>query len=71
MQRFLNKHCFAYDFNQKSFISIPGACSEYLKNSNGETEEPRVLGLVMVPGRHIVSIKLDDTTPPMKLYYDE
>ncbi|KAG8237775.1 hypothetical protein J437_LFUL017091 [Ladona fulva] len=23
-------------------------------------EEPRVLGLVMVPGRHIVSIHLDD-----------
>ncbi|XP_041981530.1 N-alpha-acetyltransferase 38, NatC auxiliary subunit [Aricia agestis] len=40
---------------------ILGACSEYLKNSDGETEEPRVLGLVMVPGRHIVSIQLDDT----------
>ncbi|KAJ0171007.1 hypothetical protein K1T71_013206 [Dendrolimus kikuchii] len=37
----------------------------------GETEEPRVLGLVMVPGRHIVSIQIDDTTPPQKYYYEE
>jgi hypothetical protein len=29
---------------------------------NGVIEEPRVLGLVMVPGRHIVSIHLDDIT---------
>ncbi|CAG9100667.1 hypothetical protein JYU34_013578 [Plutella xylostella] len=50
---------------------ILGACSEYLKNSDGETEEPRVLGLVMVPGRHIVSIQIDDTTPPQKYFYDE
>lgn len=50
---------------------ILGACSEYLKNAEGETEEPRVLGLVMVPGRHIVSIKIDDTTPPQKYYYEE
>ncbi|CAH2242670.1 jg8488 [Pararge aegeria aegeria] len=46
---------------------ILGACSEYLKSNDGETEEPRVLGLVMVPGRHIVSIQLDDTTPPPKI----
>ncbi|XP_047998026.1 N-alpha-acetyltransferase 38, NatC auxiliary subunit [Leguminivora glycinivorella] len=39
---------------------ILGACSEYLKGNDGETEEPRVLGLVMVPGRHIVSIQIDD-----------
>ncbi|XP_068628708.1 N-alpha-acetyltransferase 38, NatC auxiliary subunit [Battus philenor] len=53
---------------------ILGNCSEYLKNSDGETEEPRVLGLVMVPGRHIVSIKIDetmDTSPPQKYYYEE
>lgn len=43
-------------------FQIPGACSEYLKSSDGETEEPRVLGLVMVPGRHIVSIQIDDMT---------
>jgi hypothetical protein len=29
---------------------------------NGTIEEPRVLGLVMVPGRHIVSIHFDDIT---------
>ncbi|CAH0399987.1 unnamed protein product [Chilo suppressalis] len=50
---------------------ILGACSEYLKSSEGVAEEPRVLGLVMVPGRHIVSIQIDDTTPPQKYYYDE
>ncbi|KAJ8720225.1 hypothetical protein PYW07_012268 [Mythimna separata] len=50
---------------------ILGACSEYLKGCDGETEEPRVLGLVMVPGRHIVSIQLDDTTPPQMYCYDE
>ncbi|XP_028038368.1 N-alpha-acetyltransferase 38, NatC auxiliary subunit [Bombyx mandarina] len=50
---------------------ILGACSEYLKNNEGETEEPRVLGLVMVPGRHIVSIQIDDTTPSQTYYYDE
>jgi small nuclear ribonucleoprotein (snRNP)-like protein len=42
---------------------ILGSCSEYLKpEDNGVIEEPRVLGLVMVPGRHIVSIHLDDNT---------
>ncbi|XP_072948709.1 N-alpha-acetyltransferase 38-B, NatC auxiliary subunit [Epargyreus clarus] len=50
---------------------ILGACSEYLKNTDGEMEEPRVLGLVMVPGRHIVSIQIDDTSSPPKYYYDE
>lgn len=52
---------------------ILGACSEYLKSNDGETEEPRVLGLVMVPGRHIVSIKIDDTmdTSGQKYYYEE
>ncbi|PSN37456.1 N-alpha-acetyltransferase 38-B [Blattella germanica] len=40
---------------------ILGSCGEYLKpEDNGTIEEPRVLGLVMVPGRHIVSIHLDD-----------
>lgn len=50
---------------------ILGACSEYLKGSEMESEEPRVLGLVMVPGRHIVSIQIDDTTPTQKYYYEE
>ncbi|KAJ9597671.1 hypothetical protein L9F63_011473 [Diploptera punctata] len=41
---------------------ILGSCGEYLKPEDvGVMEEPRILGLVMVPGRHIVSIHLDDT----------
>ena len=37
------------------------SCSEYLKpERNGVIEEPHVLGLVMVPGRYIVSTHLDD-----------
>lgn len=39
---------------------ILGSCSEYLSaeeiTPNGE---PRILGLVMIPGKHIVSIYLD------------
>lgn len=50
---------------------VLGSCSEYLKNAEGETEEPRVLGLVMVPGRHIVSIQIDDTSPLQMCYYEE
>lgn len=38
---------------------ILGSCSEYLKEEDCLTEEPRILGLVMVPGRHIVSIHRD------------
>ena len=36
---------------------ILGSCLEYLKFEEcGEKEEPRSLGLAMVPGHHIVSI---------------
>lgn len=35
---------------------ILGSCTEFLST---EHTEARVLGLVMVPGRHIVSIHLD------------
>lgn len=39
---------------------ILGSCSEYLKEEDiTAEEEPRILGLVMVPGRHIVSIHRD------------
>lgn len=42
---------------------ILGSCSEYLKPEDTvNMDEPRVLGLVMVPGRHIISICLDDVT---------
>uniref|UniRef100_A0A0A9Y3E5 LSM domain-containing protein 1-A n=1 Tax=Lygus hesperus TaxID=30085 RepID=A0A0A9Y3E5_LYGHE len=41
---------------------ILGSCTEYLNPQVcGFSDEPRVLGLVMVPGRHIVSIHLDNT----------
>ncbi|GBN79865.1 N-alpha-acetyltransferase 38, NatC auxiliary subunit [Araneus ventricosus] len=39
---------------------ILGSCAEYLQNESEESmEEPRVLGLAMVPGHHIVSIEVD------------
>lgn len=42
---------------------ILGSCSEYLPENDvtpGKThEEPRMLGLVMVPGKHIVSVAVD------------
>lgn len=46
---------------------ILGSCSEYLSE---EHTEARALGLVMVPGRHIVSIHLDawfDEEPPVRI----
>ncbi|CAG2121864.1 unnamed protein product, partial [Medioppia subpectinata] len=43
---------------------ILGSCLEYLKpNDDGSTEEPRVLGLAMIPGQHIVSIHVDKPHP--------
>lgn len=37
---------------------ILGSCQEFVGSSE-EKEEPRILGLAMVPGKHIVSIKID------------
>ncbi|XP_051164822.1 N-alpha-acetyltransferase 38, NatC auxiliary subunit [Leptopilina boulardi] len=37
---------------------ILGSCTEYLSEEHKMTEA-RTLGLVMVPGRHIVTIQLD------------
>lgn len=39
---------------------ILGTCAEYLSEDN--SGEPRMLGLAMVPGRHIVSIHIDEIT---------
>lgn len=45
---------------------ILGSCSEYLPDEPTNSaeccasEEPRMLGLVMVPGRHIISIHIDN-----------
>nr|CAH7754125.1 unnamed protein product [Callosobruchus chinensis] len=41
---------------------ILGSCSEYLPQSMNRkptNEEPRMLGLVMIPGKHIVSIHIE------------
>lgn len=42
---------------------IMGSCSEYLpegeEGAEKANEEPRMLGLVMVPGKHIVSVAVD------------
>lgn len=41
---------------------ILGSCSEYLpidEKTKILNEEPRMLGLVMIPGKHIVSIHID------------
>lgn len=41
---------------------ILGSCTEYLPAENTEettVEEPRMLGLVMVPGKHIQSVSID------------
>lgn len=38
---------------------ILGSAQEYVDNITKSDTDPRVLGLAMVPGRHIVSIKVD------------
>ena len=39
---------------------ILGSCAEYLSEPTSSQEEPRILGLAMVPGKHIVTIHVDD-----------
>ncbi|XP_066586590.1 N-alpha-acetyltransferase 38, NatC auxiliary subunit [Prorops nasuta] len=46
----------AFQCTDRDANIILGSCSEFLSE---EHTEARVLGLVMVPGRHIVSIHLD------------
>ena len=44
---------------------IIGSCNEYTSDpdaAGGESEEPRILGLAMVPGHHIGKIWVDDTS---------
>ncbi|XP_048771921.1 N-alpha-acetyltransferase 38, NatC auxiliary subunit-like [Ostrea edulis] len=39
---------------------ILGSCEEYLRPPESkEKEEPRILGLAMIPGHHIISISID------------
>ncbi|XP_077991381.1 N-alpha-acetyltransferase 38, NatC auxiliary subunit-like isoform X2 [Glandiceps talaboti] len=43
---------------------ILGSCEEYVNPPESECkEDPRVLGLAMVPGPHIVSIEVDLYSP--------
>jgi len=39
---------------------ILGSCYEYAPYSESTADDPRVLGLAMVPGKHIISIAIDD-----------
>ena len=39
---------------------ILGSCAERMSDQAEDCNEPRVLGLAMVPGKHIVSIKVDE-----------
>ncbi|GFO22011.1 tigger transposable element-derived protein 6-like protein [Plakobranchus ocellatus] len=42
---------------------IVGSCEEYLRPPDSQPrEDPRILGLAMIPGKHIVSIEIDDTS---------
>ncbi len=45
---------------------ILGSCTECLSQAEEEAKgaEPRILGLAMVPGKHIASIKVDDDAVP-------
>eukprot|EP00794_Sanderia_malayensis_P015278 gene15278-16854_t len=46
---------------------ILGQCLEYVeKNGLENGEQPRTLGLAMVPGRHIISIEMDINLPEFK-----
>ena len=46
---------------------ILGSCNEYI-GSPSEQEEFRVLGLALVPGQHIHSIHIDETSPSVSHY---
>ena len=48
-------HLFLKEYH---FIFL-GTCAEYLTEEN--SREPRMLGLAMIPGRHIISIHVDET----------
>ncbi len=41
---------------------ILGSCTETLCEDDSSDNEPRVLGLAMVPGKHIVTIHVDETS---------
>ncbi|RUS88865.1 hypothetical protein EGW08_003410 [Elysia chlorotica] len=44
---------------------IVGSCEEYLRPPDSQPkEDPRILGLAMIPGKHVVSIEIDETAVP-------
>ncbi|CAB3387427.1 Hypothetical predicted protein [Cloeon dipterum] len=49
---------------------ILGNCCEYLGGDEQTAQEDsRMLGLVMVPGRHIVSVQLDEMPKPQNQFF--
>lgn len=45
---------------------ILGSCSEYLPpDPTASNEDPRMLGLVMIPGKHIVTVHIDMSEFPV------
>ncbi|XP_014778225.1 N-alpha-acetyltransferase 38, NatC auxiliary subunit [Octopus bimaculoides] len=72
LQRWLNKNMKIKMSDGRTLIGIflctdrdrnviLGSCEEYLNSPDAEEpEEPRILGLAMVPGHHIVSLHVDD-----------
>ncbi|XP_028394206.1 N-alpha-acetyltransferase 38, NatC auxiliary subunit-like [Dendronephthya gigantea] len=39
---------------------ILGSCQEFVHGEDYENEDPRILGLAMIPGKHIVSLEIDE-----------
>ena len=39
---------------------ILGSCQEFVHDEDYENEDPRILGLAMIPGKHIVSLEIDE-----------
>ncbi|XP_046851652.1 N-alpha-acetyltransferase 38, NatC auxiliary subunit-like [Xenia sp. Carnegie-2017] len=46
--------------SDKDMNMILGSCQEFVYGEDYENEEPRILGLAMIPGKHIVSIEIDE-----------
>ncbi|KAK2168282.1 hypothetical protein LSH36_18g01074 [Paralvinella palmiformis] len=46
---------------------ILGSCKEYLTYPDTDKEDPRMLGLAMIPGHHIVSIDIDEELISQKI----
>ena len=43
--------------------SVVDVCMSCVGFAEGGVEEPKAIGLAMVPGQHIVAIQVDDTAP--------